>query len=105
VHDRSNLTVLDSAFANNVGSDGGAITVWNSSLLVNGTAFTNNSAGGTGAPGSQTNEVSNIFHSRALAGLRPCPHRARCLLTRVHRAVAPHWNAAPAPPCHRVGMR
>lgn len=52
VHDHSNLTVLDSAFANNVGSDGGAITVWNSSLLVNGTAFTNNSAGGTGAPGA-----------------------------------------------------
>ena len=41
--------VLDSLFSNNAGSDGGAITMWNSSLLVNGTAFTNNSAGGTGA--------------------------------------------------------
>ena len=46
--DYTNLTVLESAFLNNVGSDGGAITVWNSSLLVNGTTFTNNSAGGTG---------------------------------------------------------
>ena len=47
--DYSNLTVLESAFLNNVGSDGGAITLWNSSLLVNATTFTNNSAGGTGA--------------------------------------------------------
>ena len=46
--DYSNLTVLESAFLNNAGSDGGAITAWNSSLLVNGTTFTNNSAGGTG---------------------------------------------------------
>ena len=48
--DYSNLTVLESAFLNNVGSDGGAITLWNSSLLVNATTFTNNSAGGTGEP-------------------------------------------------------
>lgn len=42
------ITILDSLFENNVGGQGGAVAVWQSDLLVNGTTFTNNTGSGQG---------------------------------------------------------
>ena len=47
-NDTSNITVLDSLFELNGGGQGGAISVWNSSVLVNGTAFYRNMGNGAG---------------------------------------------------------
>ena len=52
-NDTSNITVLDSFFENNGGGQGGAIALWNSSLVVNGTEFTGNSGRSAGwCPGT-----------------------------------------------------
>ncbi len=48
-NDTSNITVLDSTFRANGGGQGGAISMWNSSLLVNGTAFYGNIGRSAGA--------------------------------------------------------
>lgn len=47
-NDTSNITVLDSLFSLNGGGQGGAISLWNSSVLVNGTAFYRNRGNGAG---------------------------------------------------------
>ena len=47
-NDTSNITVLDSKFYANGGGQGGAISLWNSSLLVNGTTFYRNQGNGAG---------------------------------------------------------
>jgi len=47
-NDTSNLTVLDSMFIGNGGGQGGAISVWNSSILVNGTTFYKNKGNSAG---------------------------------------------------------
>ncbi len=48
-NDTSNITVLDSIFQGNGGGQGGAISLWNSSLLVNGTDFQGNIGHSAGA--------------------------------------------------------
>ena len=48
-NDTSSITVLDSTFLGNGGGQGGAIAMWNSSLLVNGTAFQGNVGRSAGA--------------------------------------------------------
>lgn len=48
-NDTSNITVLDSTFQGNGGGQGGAISLWNSSLLVNGTDFQGNIGQSAGA--------------------------------------------------------
>ena len=47
-NDTSNIIVLDSKFYANGGGQGGAISLWNSSLLVNGTTFYRNMGNGAG---------------------------------------------------------
>ena len=47
-NDTSNVTVLDSVFASNSGGQGGAISLWNSSVLVNGTTFYRNKGNSAG---------------------------------------------------------
>ena len=47
-NDTSNITILDSKFYANGGGQGGAISLWNSSLLVNGTTFYRNQGNGAG---------------------------------------------------------
>lgn len=44
------LEILDSTFTNNFGGQAGALNIWNSSLIVNGTTFLNNTSKGEGAP-------------------------------------------------------
>lgn len=44
------LEILDSTFTNNYGGQAGALNLWNSSLIVNGTTFLNNTSKGEGAP-------------------------------------------------------
>ena len=51
-NDTSNITVLDSKFYANGGGQGGAISLWNSSLLVNGTTFYRNQGNGAGVASS-----------------------------------------------------
>ena len=48
-NDTSNVTVLDSVFTGNSGGQGGAISLWNSSVLVNGTTFYRNKGNSAGA--------------------------------------------------------
>ena len=48
-NDTSNVTVLGGSFARNGGGQGGAIALWKSTLLVNGTAFAGNSGRSAGA--------------------------------------------------------
>ena len=48
-NDTSNVTVLDSTFQRNGGGQGGAIALWNSTLMINGTDFTGNSGRSAGA--------------------------------------------------------
>lgn len=95
-NESSEVTILDSVFRNNVGGQGGAVTVWNSSVLVNGTTFSGNIGDGQGVhlqmTGQKTPWLRHLACSQMLAGW--LPHGLM-----LHMAHATHWLGR----CQHVG--